>query len=941
MEATFSYSSDLFDAATIGGMIEHFRILLEAAAQDGEFLISRMPLLSEAEKRQLLVEWNNTTVDYPADKCVHQLVEAQVERTPNAVAAVFNGKSLTYHELNQAANQLARYLVAKGVRAGSLVAIFMDRSLNMLVAVLAIIKSGAAYVPLDPAYPRDRLSFMLSDSSPTVVLTQQKLLDQLPPDASNATCIDTAWDDIAKQSGENIQTAATRENLVYVIYTSGSTGKPKGVCLPHRALANLIFWQLDHSHLLPGSRTIQFTSLSFDVSFQEIFSTWCSGGALVSISESLRRDPYALLRFLREENIARLFLPFIALQHLAEMAQEEENLPGHLLEIVTAGEQLQVTRQLIAFFRRMPQCSLYNHYGPSETHVVTSFQLTGTPDTWPTLPAIGKPIANTQIYILDPFLSPVPAGVSGELYIGGVSLAKGYLNRPELTSERFVADPFASAPGSRLYKTGDVARSLPDGNIECLGRSDHQVKIRGFRIELGEVESALAQHHAIGQAVVVVREYVPGDKRLVAYLVPAAEGLDIAEVRRFLAKSLPEYMVPSSFSILPAFPLTPSGKIDRRSLPLPSPEVRNRADVILPRNQQESLLASIFQKVLNTDSVSITDNFFDLGGHSLLAARMLAEVRKATGREIPLSALFRGPTVESLSQLLDEHENASEPLALEIQHGDTSHLPFFAIVPPGEESLGYAMLARHMGSAQTVYKIQGHAPVLDGSRPHTNEELQKLAEEYVDAMQSVQPHGPYCLGGLCDGTHIAEQIVMTLESQGEDVGLFAIFDTWVMQHSQIRWLWKVDYYRQRLQEMKNMSLSERIAGLRRIAANKAQTAIGQKAVRTDWQERYWPEDFTPPRFRAPIVLFKRPKQQFYYVNDPQMGWGKRSEGGVEIHEIDFHHQEILREPHVRQFGKTLAECIARISDRNLGRATSHASLGSSRTDSVRPVRQDV
>jgi thioesterase domain-containing protein len=338
----------------------------------------------------------------------------------------------------------------------------------------------------------------------------------------------------------------------------------------------------------------------------------------------------------------------------------------------------------------------------------------------------------------------------------------------------------------------------------------------------------------------------------------------------------------------------------------------------------------------------VTDDFFDLGGHSLLAGRLLAQIDEATGKKIPLSVLFRSATVESLAQLLeDEAEISAEPVVMEIQRGDNRQLPFFAIVPPREESLGYAILARHMGSAQTVYKIQGHAPVLEGSRPHTNEELQQLAEDYVGAMRSVQPHGPYCLGGLCDGTHIAEQIVLCLESQGEEVGVFAIFDTWVMQHSQIRWLWKVDYYRQRLQEMKNKSLSERIAGLRRIAANKVQTVIGQKAVRTDWQERYWPENFTPRRFRAPIVLFKRPKQQFFYINDPLMGWGKRSEGGVEVHEIDFHHQEILREPHVRQFGKTLAECIAGVSDRNLRRATSHPSLATSRTDSVRPVRQDV
>ncbi|MGC1648215.1 MAG: phosphopantetheine-binding protein, partial [Candidatus Sulfotelmatobacter sp.] len=368
--------------------------------------------------------------------------------------------------------------------------------------------------------------------------------------------------------------------------------------------------------------------------------------------------------------------------------------------------------------------------------------------------------------------------------------------------------------------------------------------------------------------------------------------------------------------------LTPSGKVDRVALPAPSPEHKNRSEVIAPRNQLETLLVSIFQRVLNTDSVSVLDDFFDLGGHSLMAARLLSQVKEITGRQIPLSTLFRGATVESLARLISEREGTSDPLVMEIQRGDGSRLPFFAIVPPGEESLGYAMLARHMGPEQTVYKIQGHAPIVGSERPYSKQERQALTDEYVAAMRTVQPHGPYCLGGLCDGTHIAEQIVLNLEAQGEEVGLFAIFDTWVMQHSLRRWLWKVDYYGKRLRQMKGMSLSERIAAYRRVAENKVDSLLGTKPARTDWQETYWPEGFIPARFRAPVILFKRPKQQFYYINDPQMGWGRRSESGVEVHEIDFHHEEILREPHVRQFGETLARCVARVSRRTVQLASS-------------------
>jgi thioesterase domain-containing protein len=320
--------------------------------------------------------------------------------------------------------------------------------------------------------------------------------------------------------------------------------------------------------------------------------------------------------------------------------------------------------------------------------------------------------------------------------------------------------------------------------------------------------------------------------------------------------------------------------------------------------------------VLKLEKIGRHDNFFDVGGHSLTAARMLAQVKEITDRHVPLSALFRGATIESLARVIAEQEQAADPVVMKIQSGDGSRLPFFAIVPPGEESIGYAMLARHMGPAQTVYKIQGHAPIVGASRPYSKEEMRQLTEDYIAAMRSVQAHGPYCLGGECDGTHIAEQIVLRLEAQGEEVGLFAIFDTWVMQHSQRRWLWKLDYYRQRLRQMKRLNLSDRLASYKRVAGNKLDLVRGKKTRRTDWQEAYWPRDFTPSRFRAPVVLFKRPKQQFYYINDPQMGWGRRSESGVAIHEIDFHHLEILREPHVRRFGETLAEYMTRLSRRH-------------------------
>jgi amino acid adenylation domain-containing protein len=459
------------------------------------------------------------------EKYSHQLLEAQVERTPDAVAVVFEDEQLTYFDLNRKANQVAHYLGLLGVGPETLVGICIPRSLDMVVGLLGILKAGGAYVPLDPRLPKERLAYMLSDSQLRVLLTTEKLMTELPQlaqatDGYKIVCLDRDWEVISQQNSENPVSQVQPDNLAYVIYTSGSTGKPKGVALEHRALSNLILWQIENSMLKSGARTLQFASLSFDVSFQEIFSTWCAGGTLVLISEKLRRDPTSLLQFISDQKIARLFLPFIALQHLAVAADFSAIVPFTLREIVTAGEQLQINRYITNLFTLLKNCTLHNQYGPTESHVVTAFTLKSVPSDWPALPPIGRSIANTQIYLLDQHLQPVQVGVPGELHIGGDGLARGYLNRPELTAEKFIPNPFSNKPNARLYKSGDLARYLPNGEIEYLGRIDHQVKIRGFRIELGEIEAMLAQHPAVKESVVIPREDVPGDKRLVGYVVP-------------------------------------------------------------------------------------------------------------------------------------------------------------------------------------------------------------------------------------------------------------------------------------------------------------------------------------------------------------------------------------------------------------------------------------
>ncbi|MEH2284140.1 MAG: amino acid adenylation domain-containing protein, partial [Nostoc sp.] len=667
------YDASRFEDGMISRMLGHFRTMLEAIATNPQQQISQLPILTKSEQQQLLVDWNDTQIDYPQDKCIHKLFEAQVELTPNAVAVVFENQQVTYHELNCRANQLAHYLQSLGVKPDVLVGICVERSLEMLVGILGILKAGGAYVPLDPEYPQDRLRFMLEDAAVSVLLTQQKLVEKLPEHQARVVYLDKDWQLISQLSQENLISGVQENNLGYVIYTSGSTGQPKGVAMNQLPLCNLVLWQLQNSPISSsGVKTLQFAPVSFDVSFQEMFSTWCSGGTLLLIGEQLRREPLALLALLQEQAVERLFVPFVALQQLAEVAVSSELVTSNLREIITAGEQLQITPAISKWLSQLSDCNLHNHYGPSESHVVVTFTLTNSVDTWPPLPPIGRPIANTQIYILDKYLQPVPVGVPGELHIGGVSLAQGYLNRPQLTKEKFIPNPFEDsaalasprasaggrrqeAGGSRLYRTGDLARYLPDGNIEYLGRIDNQVKIRGFRIELGEIEAVLSQYEDVQVCCVIAREDNRGDKRLVSYIVPQPEQTPTVSVlRQFLKSRLPEYMVPSAFVILEYLPLTPNGKVNRRALPAPEPSSELLEKYVAPRTPIEEILALSWQQVLKVELVGRHDNFFELGGHSLLATQLISRVRTSLKIELPLRSLFAAPTIAQLAPLIQQ-----------------------------------------------------------------------------------------------------------------------------------------------------------------------------------------------------------------------------------------------------------------------------------------------
>ncbi len=504
------------------------------------------------------------------------MFEEQVEKTPNAVAVVFFDEHLTYRKLNAKANQLARYLQGLGVRPEVLVGLGVERSINMIVAMLGILKAGGAYVGLDHAYPPERLAYILSDSQASFLLTQNQLVSQLPDSEAQVICIDTDWEVISKESKDNLPCRATPENLVYVNYTCGSTGKPKGVEIEHCVLVNLICWQIEETTISTQATTLLFYPI--DISDQEVFGTCCAGGILVLASEKERRDPVALLYLLTERSVERLVIPVVALQQLAEVAEIFDLVPKSWQEVITSGQELHITRAMVSFFAKLDNCTLNNQYGVSETTIVTAFTLKGSPHEWPALPPIGRPLANIKVDLLNESLQQVPIGVVGELYVGGVRLARGYINRPELTKERFITNPFDSQHSSRLYKTGDLARCQEDGNIQFLGPMDSQVKIRGYRIEIGEIEVALTLHPEVKQAAVISREYLPGEKRLVAYIVPKSvttggNKRDCSQLsgklRSFLQTKLPEHMIPSAFVTLEEMPLTPSGKVYRRALPAP------------------------------------------------------------------------------------------------------------------------------------------------------------------------------------------------------------------------------------------------------------------------------------------------------------------------------------------------------------------------------------
>jgi len=644
LTGALEYASDLFDCTTIVRWAQHFERLLAGVVEDPDRPISLVPFSSPAEAHQILCEWNDTEIGealtWPLP--VHEHVVRMALRQPGATAIAWDTGSWSFGELDARAERLAWRLRAEGVGPDVPVGVLAERGPLLAVALLGVLKAGGAYLPLDPGYPRERLLFMIADAGARVI------------DLSTF-----AWD--AAEVPPIPLPPVLPDTTAYVIYTSGSTGRPKGIALPHRTLSNLIGWQIDRlarDGVDPCLRTVQLASPSFDVSLQEVFATWCAGATLVVGSAEARRDPRLLTELLARERIERLFLPYVALQQLAEHLAgvgPDDPVPAALREVVTAGERLQITPQIAALFRRLPGCALHNHYGPSETHVVTAHSLGGDPGRWPLLPPIGRPLSGVTAYVLDRASQPVPLGVAGELALGGVSLARGYINRPDLTAASFIPDPFSGLAGARLYRSGDLARCRPDGEIVFLGRIDEQVKIRGYRIEPGEIEAALAAHPQVREAVVVARgDGTAAGRRLVAYITPAAGDVAIDELRPFLREHLPEHMLPAAFVVLPALPLTASGKVKRSALPEPDDSRASRVAHVPPATALERHVAAVVARHVGVARVGRDDNFFDAGAHSLLLVRVAADLSRLLARPVAVVDLFRFPTVSALARHLGD-----------------------------------------------------------------------------------------------------------------------------------------------------------------------------------------------------------------------------------------------------------------------------------------------
>ena len=779
IDCTFEFSTDLFEEATIERMAGHWQTLLEGIVADSSRRLADLPLLTEQEHHQLLTTWNATQKDYPQGKSIHQFFEEQVERTPDAIALILGQQQMTYQELNRRANQLAHYLQELGVGPEVMVGVCVKRSIEMIVSLLGIFKAGGGYVPLDPEAPMERLAFQMEETQMPVLLTQESLLMRLPHQQIQLLCLDRDWDSIERYSPSNPISEVLSEQLAYVIYTSGSTGRPKGVLVEHGTLAAHCRAMAQIYELKAEDRVLQFSTTAFDASLEQILPTLLVGARLV-IRGTTIWSPQQLLHQIQQEQLSVINLsPAYWQQVLQDWVQVPGRVRASSLRLVIVGGD-QLPPEALRLWRRIPLHSVrvLNAYGPTETIITATVYNTADyvedPISSQRVP-IGRPLPNRTAYLLDKAGQMVPIGVTGELHLGGELLARGYLKRPELTTEHFIADPFSSEPNARLYRTGDLARYRSDGNIEVVGRVDQQVKIRGFRIEVGEIEAVLSQHPAVREVAVVVREDRPGEKSLVAYVVARpGQHLQSQQLRHFLQEKLPSYMLPAAYVMLEALPLLPTGKLNRQALPAPElTGLTDEENFVAPKLLIHQQLVQIWEELLDVRPIGIRDNFFYIGGHSLLAARLVDRIKHVFGKNIALSTLFSGPTIEQLADALQQQEGTDARVSLLPVQSGGSKQPLFFLHGDWTGGAFYCFtLGRVLGPDQPFYALEPYK--FSGLR--TLPSFEEVARAHVEAMRAIQPRGPYLLGGFCNGGLLAYEMARQLQAAGEQVDFLGLIN---------------------------------------------------------------------------------------------------------------------------------------------------------------------
>jgi len=862
----------------------------------------------------------SNTTDDPAHKCVHDLVAERAAQTPEAIAVVHGEWQLTFRELNERTNQLADYLVKKGIRKDTPVGICLKRSVELTVALLGVMKAGGACLPLDPDYPDERLAYMLADSQAPVLLTQPGLLPRLGNAKPEVVHFRSDWKILEGCSQDNPAGPSDPSSLAYVIYTSGSTGQPRGVMLEHRGLVNHHVAAIQLYDLRPSDRTLQFSSLSFDIAIEEIFPTWIAGGTVVLRTEDMPLAGSDFLDWIRERGITVLDLPTAYWHELVrDLTETGERLPSSLRLLIVGGEKASA-----AAFASWVKCGggrlrWVNTYGPTEASIiVTSYEPDPAKPVPENLP-IGRAIANTRLYILDEQRKPVVVGVPGELYISGPGVARGYRGRPELTAEKFLVDCFSSERGGRMYKTGDLVRYLEDGNIEFLGRADFQVKIRGFRVELGEIESVLEKHPGVRSAVVVAHES-EGGKRLAGYVIASHPKPSSLDLSKYLKDRLPEYMVPADFVFLETMPLTPNGKVDRRALPRPESSAEKGEDFVAPRSEFESIMTRQWEQVLGKRPIGVRDNFFEIGGHSLAAARLMGMVGKEFGKKLLLTDLLQAPTIEELVALVRLESPSTARSAVIALQPLGSKPPFFFVHGLGGSVLRFRDLARHMAPDQPFFGIQAQG--LDGTQPCL-QRVEDMADVYLEHLRSAQAGGPYYLGGYSFGGYVALEMSRRLIAQGEEIRALVLLDTYAVESKSV------------FERFLTLSTGQKIAYLKR------RTQRYRKGIKRRIDFMFLPpsvkkvrkalavaeNNYSLKNYPGQVLLFRASEKGLRGLQDPTGGWHKYVAGGLEVHEIDGDHGDILNEPNVRLLAGELRSCLERAQVEQSSRLSTNELLG--------------